>query len=200
VVDAELADGSDSSRETSEEPESVFDGPVQTHFKQKYKGNWYEVDKRDWTYKLEKENGDVEEGKWARAWNMPEQAFRREEKRLKQAWRARKRKLRIKHGMGQKWPNGKYIFLAKLQGSPFTREQYGEKYVGRAEWHFSPNEIPARARQMRAHALKRRLEQEAEEKRVERLRELGVWPGEQSWRRPWRPKVDLTPSGPKGRS
>jgi len=197
VVDAELADGGE---DAAEAPESVFDGPVQTHFKQKYKGNWYEVDKRDWTYKLEKEGGDVEEGKWARAWNMPEQAFKREEKRLKRAWRAKKRKLRIKHGMGQKWPNGKYIFLAKLQGSPFTREQYGEKYVGRAEWHFSPNEIPARERQMRAHALKRRLEQGAEEKRVERLRELGVWPGEQSWRRPWRPKVDLTPSGPKGRS
>merc|ERR1711972_749304 len=80
-------------------------------------------------------------------------------------WRAKKRKLRIKHGMGQKWPNGKYIFLSKLQGSIFTRQKYGDKYVGRAEWHFSPNEIEARERQLRALQLKRRLEQEAEEKR-----------------------------------
>merc|ERR1711920_802974 len=113
----------------------------------------------------------------------------RREKDLKQKWRAKKRKLRMKHGNGQKWPNGKYIFLAKLQGSPFTREKYGEKYVGRAAWHFSPNEIKGRERQLRAMELKRRLETEAEEKRLNRLKELNIWPGDPKWRKPWQQEI-----------
>lgn len=172
---------------------SVFDGPKRDTFKQLFNGKWYTVTKANWTYEVRLKNGKVETGEWARAWNMPQKVFKVRENKLMKRWRAKKRKLRIKHGMGDKWPNGKYIFLAKLQGSPFTRQRYGEKYVGHAAWHFSANEIPSRERQMRALALKRRLEQEAEEKRIERLRELGVWPGEQSWRRPWQPKVDLTP-------
>lgn len=171
--------------------ESVFDGPTSSTFRQKFAGKWFEVDKADWTYILkDKDTGEViRTGAWARAWNMPEKDFDQRQKGLKQQWRAKKRKLRIKHGMGEKWPNGKYIFLAKLQGSPFTREQYGEKYVGRAAWHFSPKEVENRERTLRALELKRRLEQEAEQKRVSRLAELGVWPGNKNWRRPWQPKV-----------
>merc|ERR1740121_1732529 len=93
--------------------------------------------------------------------------------------------------MGQRWPNGKYIFLTKLQGSPFTRERFGEKYVGRAPWHFHPSEVKFREQQIRAHELKRRLELEAAETRFARLKELGVWPGEPSWRKPWEPQVDM---------
>lgn len=194
-AEAEIVDVEPEEEKTEEAQPitSVFDGPKRDTFNQLFNGKWYKVTKANWTYEVKNKDGEVESGNWARAWNMPEKDFKRREKSLRQRWRAKKRKLRIKHGMGEKWPNGKYIFLAKLQGSPFTRERYGEKYVGHAAWHFSANEIPARERQMRAFALKRRLEQEAEEKRIDRLRELGVWPGEQSWRRPWQPKVDLTP-------
>lgn len=196
VVEAEVAEP-----EPAKEVKSVFDGPVSTTFKRRYMGRWYLVDRSDWTFTLLNKDGETtEKGDWMRAFNMPMKSFKRREKSLRQRWRAKLRKNRIKHGMGQRWPNGKYIFIAKMQGSIFTREKYGEKYVGRAAWHHSPNEIPARERQMRALALKRRLEQEAEEKRIERLRELGVWPGEQTWRRPWQPKVDLTPPGMRKKS
>merc|ERR1712050_405078 len=126
-----------------------------------------------------------ERGAWARAWNMPEKDFKIREKSLKQKWRAKKRKLRIKHGMGQKWPNGKYIFLAKLQGSPFTRQQYGEKYVGWKAW--SKKSVERGQQRKRANKLKTRLMIEAEETRLERLAQLQVWPGEREWKKPFDP-------------
>lgn len=196
VVDAEV---------TSEEPEpeddemgeeleparSIFDGPQSDMFKRKYDGHWYEVFRSNWTYR--RANNHSKTGSWERGFNMPAGAFARERPRLLQKWRHKKRRLRLKHGMGQRYPNGKLIFLTKLQGHPFTREFYGEKYAGQAEWHYSPKEIEGRERQLRAHALKRRLEQEAEETRVARMRELNVWLGEEGWRRPWQAKAEYRP-------
>jgi len=171
--------------------ESVIDGPVSETFNTYYKGEEYEVSRKDWTFK--KLEGDLATGDWNKAFTMPEAAFKKNEKSLRQRWRSKKRKLRIYHGMGQKWPNGKYIFLTKLQGSIFTRQQYGENYVGHAQWHYSPNEMARRERQTRAAALKRELEQQAEETRVARMKELNVGLGKESWRRPWQAKVDYFP-------
>lgn len=191
-VDAEVAGGAD---EEEKKVTSVFDGPVTGTFKSRFNHVNYIVDRSTWKYTVENEDmTEGEKGDWAREWNMPQKEFKKRERSLKQKWRAKKRKLRIRHGEGQRWPNGRLIFLSKLNGSPFTRERHGEKYTKKAPWLYSPNEVPARERQMRALALKRRLEQEAEETRVKRLQELGVWPGRQAWRRPWQPKVDLTPN------
>jgi len=173
-----------------ERPQSVLDGPVSETFTTYYKGEKHTVSRKDWTYKNEV-SGDT--GEWEKAFTMPVAAFKKNEKQLKQRWRSKKRKLRIYHGMGQKWPNGKYIFLSKLQGSIFTRQQYGDNYVGYAPWHYSPNEITRRERQQRAGALKRELEQQAEEVRVARMKELNVGLGKESWRRPWQAKVDYFP-------
>merc|ERR1719414_2875836 len=119
---------------------------------------------------------------------MPQFLYKIREPDLRREWRRRKRKLRKLHGGGQRRPNGKLIFLEKMEDSPFTREI--PKYAKKAEWVFGPKEVELRERMKRAMALKRRLEQEAEEARVARLKELGVWPGEQAWRRPWQPKVE----------
>lgn len=171
------------------EPEvmqSVFDGPVRDTFKKKFDGTWYRVTMSNWTWTTR----FGKSGDWARAWSMPVEEFAKRKKELKQRWRKQKRKLRLKHGKGQRYPNGKLIFLCKLQGNPFTREQFGEKYIGRAAWHYSPNEILARERQMRALELKSILEQKAEEVRVKRMQELNVGLGDPIWRRRWRAKVE----------
>jgi len=182
--------------EPEEEMTSVFDAPTREFFRQKFDHKFYRVYSGNWTWSYKNEKtGEVSTGNWERAWNMPEDEFKKREKSLRQRWRAKKRKLRLKHGKGQRWPNRKLIHLAKLQGSPFTRERYGDKYVGKAAWHFHPNEIPFREQQIRAHELKRRLELEAAETRFARLKELGVWPGEPSWRKPWEPQVDMAKLG-----
>jgi len=182
VVDAEMVE------EEEEEPKafSVFDSPAEEmRFNSKYQGKWYTVYKSNWTYTRYGKTGA-----WNKAFRMPEEEYQKREKELIQKWRSKKRRLRQKHGMGQRWPNGKLIHLTKLQGSPFTRRFCGEKYVGRAPWTYSPNEVEARERKQRAYELRRKLELEAEKKRVMRMRELGIWLGDPSWKRPWEPKVD----------
>lgn len=166
---------------------SVFDAPQwqQETFKKKYDGQVYTVNKKDWTFVVEKTGY---RGAWARAWSMPEMEFKKNEKRLRQQWRAKKRQLRRKHG-NMRYPDGKFIFLAKLQGNPFTREKYGEKYIGRPEFKH-PNDLKGREQQKRAMELKRKLEQQAEEVRVARMKELNVWLGDIAWRRPWQAKAD----------
>merc|ERR1719284_1155771 len=96
--------------------------------------------------------------------------------------------------MGQRHPNGRLIYLTKMGDHPFTIEKYGDKYSKPAEWHFSPNEIKRKERQMRANELKRQLEQKAEEVRVARMKELNVWLGDMNWRRPWQAKVEYFPA------
>lgn len=182
VVDAEMAGEA--------EPKSVFDGQQKKWFRAKFDDKVYRVYRDTWTYEEKQPDGSFKTGKWARGFNMPEAEFEKRRPKLMQKYRAKKRKLRIKHGMGQKYPNGQYIFLTKLSGSPFTRELYGEKYAGRKEWLLHPNEVPAREQHMRAMELKRKMMQEGEEKRLNRLKDLGVWPGEQAWRKPWEPKPD----------
>merc|ERR550517_2368155 len=103
---------------------------------------------------------------------MPQWIYKRREPDLRREWRRRKRKLRKKHGGGERRPNGKLIFLEKMEDSPFTREI--PKYAKKAEWTFGPKEVELRERKKRAVELKRRLEQEAEQKRIDRLKELGV--------------------------
>jgi len=174
--------------EDGETSTSVFDGPPkQPYFNRQFGGVQYKVFRSNYSYITE----SGETGQWEKMWSMPAQVFKAREKSYLRAWRAKKRKLRIKHGMGQKYPNGRYIFLTKLMKSPFTVKYHGEKYAGPAPWHFSPNEIPAREKQMRALELKRRLEMEAEERKVRRLRALNVWPGKEEWRRPWDPVVEI---------
>lgn len=196
VVDVETIDSSNKAPGVK----SVFDGTQRSGiFTRNYNGTKYLIIKSNWTYQVRdpETKATLETGEWLPEWNMPKASFDKRRKTFLRRWRAKKRKLRIKHGMGQRWPNGKLIYLTKLQCSPFTKEFYGQKYVGKAPWLFSANEVPARERQMRALTLKRQMEQAAEEKRIARLRELGVWPGEQSWRRPWQPQVDLSGAGAK---
>mmetsp|Transcript_22087 Transcript_22087/g.56346 ORF Transcript_22087/g.56346 Transcript_22087/m.56346 type:complete len:266 (-) Transcript_22087:230-1027(-) len=186
VVDAEVVDV----EEAGEEVTSVFDGQKKAFFRAKFNGEVYRVYRGNWIWEQRKEDGTIVSGKWARGFNMPEEEFEKRRPQLLQKYRAKKRKLRIKHGKGQKYPNGQYIFLTKLSGSPFTRELYGEKYAGRKEWLLHPNEVPSRERHMRALELKRKMMQEAEEKRLDRLKDLGVWPGEEAWRKPWEAKPE----------
>lgn len=193
IVDAEMEPAAEAEpkKETS-----VFDGKRSDIIKRKYDGKYYRVSRSTWTYTMKNRQTKQEEtGKWNPAWSMPEEEFVRREPELRKQYLRKKRKLRIKHGRGQRWPNGKLIHLTKLQGSPFTRQMFGEKYVGRAPWHFSPKEVEHRAQQMRAQELKRRLEFEASATRYARLRELGVWSGDLSWRKPWQPQVDLADLG-----
>ncbi|CAE8701900.1 unnamed protein product [Polarella glacialis] len=159
--------------------ESVFDSQKRAWFKQKFDGMYHKVFRANWTYII---TDTGETGEWNRAWTMPQKTFEKRRKTLLKRFRKIKRKLRIKHGMGQRYPNGKYIFLTKLQGSPFTRELYGEKYIGKAEWTYHPNEVKAKEKVQRARELKRTMAIETEERRIEHLRQLGVWPGESHWR------------------
>jgi len=182
MIDEE-ADGDD-----GEAVGSVFDGPTKRPtFSIKYKDKWYKITRATWTYVTY----DGESGDWAKEWNMPLDEFKKRRPMYFQRWKAKKRKLRQKHGNGFKHPNGRYVYLTKMRRSPFTREVHGEKYATKPPWIFSPKEIESREQQLRARELKRRLMQEEEENRVKKLRALNVWLGDPSWRRPWQPKVDI---------
>jgi len=182
VVDVEVEDDEDDDRSGSmlsaADASSVFDGPTQEYFRQRYQGNYYKVYRSDWTYV----RNDGKRGKWNRGWTMPEEAFQRNKDRLMNQYNKKERKLRRVCGKGQRYPNGKLVHLQKLQGSPFTRELYGEKYIGRAEWIYSPDEVKRRQKYRRAQELRRRMALENEERRLNRLKELGVWTGKPEWR------------------
>eukprot|EP00930_Biecheleria_cincta_P055839 TRINITY_DN4209_c0_g1_i1.p1 TRINITY_DN4209_c0_g1~~TRINITY_DN4209_c0_g1_i1.p1 ORF type:complete len:277 (-),score=48.72 TRINITY_DN4209_c0_g1_i1:59-889(-) len=190
VVDVEVEDddGDDDDEEEDESRSgpmpsadnvsSVFDGPKKDYFKQRYKGRRYKVFRSTWTYIRD----DGQRGKWNRGWTMPQEAFEKNRGRLLKDYKRKARKLRQKCGMGQRYPNGKLVHLQILQGSPFTRELYGEKYIGRAEWVYHPDEKERRATCRRALELKRKLAMENEERRLARLKELGVWTGKPEWR------------------
>ncbi|CAK0892916.1 unnamed protein product [Prorocentrum cordatum] len=117
--------------------------------------------------------------------------FTAREQELLGEYKGMVKKLYKKHSHGYKYPNGKAVYLTKIQHIPFTTAIYGETYAGKAPWLLKPTEVTLRKRQLEANRLKRRLEQEAEILRVKRLRDLGIYAGEQEWRRPWQPQVDL---------
>lgn len=119
----------------------------------KFRGTYYMVNPVDWTYEQlpkdyredAKGDGGPMTGKWNRAFRQPEWRFKKSEKDYRKSWWAKRRTLRQKYGRGQRWNNGKLIHLAKLQGSPFTRERFGDKYFGKAPWTNHPNEIAIQA-------------------------------------------------------
>jgi len=161
------------------EPAPPSEPEKQSQVMQKmFQGKSYTI--KDGTYTVERGDGSTEEGKWNVDWEMPQSVFERREPALRRAWKARARRLRIKHGKGQKRPNGRAIYLEKMLDSPFTREIPG--YEKAPEWRNSEVEVERRAQQKRAHELKKILEQKAEEVRIARLRELGVSTGEPGWR------------------
>eukprot|EP00442_Polarella_glacialis_P012486 CAMPEP_0115075702 /NCGR_PEP_ID=MMETSP0227-20121206/16016_1 /TAXON_ID=89957 /ORGANISM="Polarella glacialis, Strain CCMP 1383" /LENGTH=275 /DNA_ID=CAMNT_0002462757 /DNA_START=1 /DNA_END=828 /DNA_ORIENTATION=+ len=159
--------------------ESVLDGQKRAWFKQKFDGMYHKVFRANWTYII---TDTGETGEWNRASTARSTEVSQRQVHLPHQAPGLPVHSRIKHGMGQRYPNGKYIFLTKLQGSPFTRELYGEKYIGKAEWTYHPNEVKAKEKVQRARELKRTMAIETEERRVAHLRQLGVWPGESHWR------------------
>jgi len=183
--------------------QSVFDGNQDKRtITDKYWGKKFVIRTDTWEYELyvdgDPDLEDQEEwprtGLWSKDFRMPmngPHGFAARERKLRQEYNGMVKKLRKKHSHGQAYPNGKNIYLTKVQHIPFTREIYGEKYAGKAPWLLRPTEVALRKRQLEANRLKRRLEQEAEVMRIKRLRNLGIFPGEQEWRRPWQPKVDV---------
>lgn len=165
---------------------SVFDGPMDQIRKKKIDSRWYIVNTET---NMWHSNGEI--GEWDEAWDLPADYVKEHYDELKREFKIKRRKLRKKHGMGQKYPNGQYIYLVKMMDHPLTAKIHGPKYAGRAEWLFSPKEVEYRERRNRARELQRRLILIAEQKRVERLRELGVWLGEEEWQygKPWVPKI-----------
>jgi len=155
---------------------SVFDGQESQYVTMKFENKAYTVNKKDWQYSTKLRNGSTVTGEWNQDWGMPQWLYKKREPDLRREWRKRKRKLRRLHGGGQRRPNGKLIFLEKMEDSPFTREI--PKYAKKAEWVFGPKEVELRERKKRAMELKRRLEQEAEEKRIaDRSQYGGHWLG-----------------------
>eukprot|EP00929_Paragymnodinium_shiwhaense_P104041 TRINITY_DN67_c0_g1_i1.p1 TRINITY_DN67_c0_g1~~TRINITY_DN67_c0_g1_i1.p1 ORF type:complete len:270 (-),score=55.17 TRINITY_DN67_c0_g1_i1:153-962(-) len=197
VVDAEMAEEPAATAEAETAVQSVFDGPKNPSRTVRYRGWRYKVF-QDGTYKhlawatrvaKGAARNESATGQWNALLDMPEVEFQRRKPRMIRQYNALKRKMRIKHGMGQKYPNGREIYMVRLKDNPMTTYLHGDKYSKPAEWHFSPKEIESRERQLRAQALKRRLEQEAEETRIARMKELNVWLGDEGWRRPWQAKA-----------
>jgi len=177
---------------------SMFDGNQEKKtIIERYWGKKFVVRTDTWEYELYKddwEKGWPTTGLWSKDFRMPingKHGFIKRERELRGEYAGMVKKLFKRHSRGWKYPNGKAVHLTKLQHIPFTREIYGEKYAGKAPWLLDPREVPLRKRQLEANRLKRRLEQEAELLRVKRLRDLGIYAGEQEWRRPWQPQVDL---------
>lgn len=165
---------------------SVFDGPV-GQFQKYFEQELYTIDKE--TLVFTTKSGKT--GKWNKDWQMPHETFKEREKDLWREFRALARKLRKKHGRGQVMPNGEPIYVRKMAWNPFTWKVFGNRYREPAPWLYSEKEVEAREKQMRAKELKRRLQLEEEEKRILRLRKLGVWLGESNWRKPWLRQVKL---------
>lgn len=178
---------------------SVFDGNKEKRtIIDKYWGKKFVIQTDNWEYELYDVEDDEEEwprtGLWSKDFRMPmngPHGFTAREPELRREYNGMVKKLRKKHSHGHRYPNGKAVYLTKVQHIPFTREIYGEKYAGKAPWLLKPSEVALRKRQLEAQRLKRRLEQEAEVMRINRLRNLGIFAGEQEWRRPWQPKVDV---------
>eukprot|EP00929_Paragymnodinium_shiwhaense_P104042 TRINITY_DN67_c0_g1_i2.p1 TRINITY_DN67_c0_g1~~TRINITY_DN67_c0_g1_i2.p1 ORF type:complete len:267 (-),score=59.91 TRINITY_DN67_c0_g1_i2:202-1002(-) len=194
VVDAEMAEEPTEEAAAEKPVKSVFDGPQNPFRMVRYRGWRYKVFQDGHYEHVSTRTGprarnESQAGQWNELFDMPEQEFEKRKPRLIRQYNALKRKMRIKHGMGQKYPNGREIYMVRLKDNPMTTYLHGDKYSKPAEWHFSPKEIESRERQLRAQALKRRLEQEAEETRVARMKELNVWLGDEGWRRPWQAKA-----------
>eukprot|EP00440_Ansanella_granifera_P016545 gb/GFBE01017974.1/.p1 GENE.gb/GFBE01017974.1/~~gb/GFBE01017974.1/.p1 ORF type:complete len:278 (+),score=62.52 gb/GFBE01017974.1/:1-834(+) len=197
VVDVEVSDVEAVEQKSSmpgEDLESVFDGERKSiTFEQKRKKHVYTVNRETWMF--EREDGVT--GEWNRAYCMPEEEFQKLRPKYLQRYKKKARKLRRITG-NQRYGNGKLVHLCKLQGSPFTREFHGEKYVGRADWVWDRGEIKRKAQKTRARELERKLRVEYEERRLERLRELGVWPGQSNWRSTVEQDVPLQKEGIRG--
>lgn len=201
VVDVEVADRDDADDESdeaeaTEEPvDSVFDGPQKRDmYKIRFRGKLYTIFKTrgrlgnfDTFIRRDKYKGEVvERGLWNQHWSQPMKDFNENKKEYWRRYWKWGRKLKRIHGGGEKWPNGRPIYIDKMRRHQFTKIAFPQ-FAKPCEWKFSPKEVERRAQRRRALELQRRLAQEAELRRLARLRELGVWPGEEQWRRPWRP-------------
>eukprot|EP00933_Yihiella_yeosuensis_P072903 TRINITY_DN81453_c0_g1_i1.p1 TRINITY_DN81453_c0_g1~~TRINITY_DN81453_c0_g1_i1.p1 ORF type:complete len:325 (-),score=42.23 TRINITY_DN81453_c0_g1_i1:144-1118(-) len=173
-------------RDTREPPggeaKSVFDGDVSAanSFRSKFRGKYYKVNRDDWTYETIIKNEDgtetKETGAWSRAWTMPEEAFQSKRGHYWKRFNKLCRKKRRKHN-GHKHPNGKYVHLVKMQGSPFCAERYGPQYAERIPFFGKAKTDDRYQQRARAKELHLMYETAAEEKRLSRLKALGIWPG-----------------------
>lgn len=161
---------------------SVFDGPERGFAIKELEGEVYRVFYSNMSWTLKSGAG----GPWNYPFDMPQFMYERDYKKLRAEWRRRKRLLRKKHG-GYRFPNGRYVHLSKMMDSPFTRALRG--YEEKMPWMNSPKEVETNDRRNRALKLVRRLEFEAEERRIARLQELGVQVGDDTWVMRNQPKV-----------
>eukprot|EP00403_Amphidinium_massartii_P018538 CAMPEP_0178414042 /NCGR_PEP_ID=MMETSP0689_2-20121128/22834_1 /TAXON_ID=160604 /ORGANISM="Amphidinium massartii, Strain CS-259" /LENGTH=285 /DNA_ID=CAMNT_0020035323 /DNA_START=17 /DNA_END=874 /DNA_ORIENTATION=+ len=168
------------------EPQTFY----KTYNKRKYKIT--QEDEEEYSFELESQDGSVKTGKWHGYFNMPWEDFEDKKDELWQQYRKMKRKLRKKHGNGDRYPNGDLIFLRKMQGHPFLvlDSPGNEKYMRDPEWIYDPNEAEVKEQAQRAKELRRKLMVEAEEKRLARAQELGMWTGDPKWRQPWSAQID----------
>lgn len=163
---------------------SVFDGPSG---EQKYRikeidGERYRIFVHNMSWSVR----SGARGEWNYHFDMPQFMFERDEKKLRQLWRKRVRMLRRKHGC-DRYGNGRFVHLIKMMDNPFTRELTG--YAEQPKWMNSPKELEHKEHRNRALKLIRRLEFEAEERRIARLHELGVFVGDIDSRSPTAPRV-----------
>lgn len=165
---------------------SVFDGPIDQVVRKRIDGRHYIVNTETNMW-----HSCGETGEWDPDWDMPSDYVKKNWDALVRDFKMKRKKLKKKHNMGAKYPNGQKIYLVKMMDHPLVVKFHGPKYAGRAEWLMSPKEVEYKERRTRARELQRRLTLIAEQKRVKRLRELGVWLGEESWQdgKPWIPKV-----------
>jgi len=196
--DAEVVDAEVATEGEVEEADSVFDGQKRSQWRTKAFGQWYNVYRKEegdfrWTITEKRGGPVVAEGAWVKEFSMPRHIFEKEMPRIRQqAWKkVRKlRKLWAKKGKPLYYPNGVAKYVKKALGSPFISRSKEFKLEEKPEWWRHPNEVESKARHLRAKELKRRMAIEVELKRLERLRELGVWTGNEEFRRRWRPPKD----------
>lgn len=209
VVDAEeVPSSNDTEAKTQEEAKaeegdagekvkSVFDGKKQKnktamYVIKRYNITYY-VNRTTWTFTATSPKGNPLKGKWLKEWNMPSKVFYHIRPMLLRRWRKAKRYWRRHEKMfNQRARDGRLLYLIKTRNSPFTQKK-GGKYASTKRIYTKKEQIRFE-RLKRAHELRRRLEVEAHETRMLRMKELGIDVGEPEWRKPyWMPGM-----GPRG--
>ncbi|CAE6912054.1 rplD [Symbiodinium sp. CCMP2592] len=156
--------------------------------------SWYNKTKykvfSDGMYEIAKTG---ETGEWSKYFKMPQSEVERRKPKLMFEYFKKIRKWRRKMGMCR-YPNGHLKFIVMMKDHPFTREIYGDKYADTPKWIYNKGEVKRKEMVKRARKLELMLRREDEERRLDRLREMGVWTGEPSWHRDaerdmrWRPR------------